>query len=114
VRDAQVERVVEAFADLGVGVDDERGVHGLGADGDVVEVLLVEDVEVFLELGDHDREQVAVLVPGEDRAEFLHPLLLVLALDDRALVDADADRDALAPLRALAGLDDRRSPACGR
>ena len=99
VGDAEVQRVVEPLADLAVGVDHEQRVDALGADDDVVEILLVEDVEVFLELGDHDGEEVAVLVVGEDAAEFLQAFLLVLALDDRAFVDADADGELLAPCR---------------
>ena len=94
--------MVEAFTDLGVGVDHHRRVHALGADGDVVEVLLVEDVEVFLELGDHDGQHVAVLVVAEEGAQFLRTLLLVAPLDDRALVDAHADGE----FRVLARLDD--------
>ena len=38
---------------------------------DVVEVALVEDLEVLLELGDHEGEQVALLAVGEELAEFL-------------------------------------------
>ena len=59
----------------------------------LVEIFGAKNVEVFLELGDHDREEVAVLVVAEDAAEFFEAFLLVLALDDRAFVDADADGD---------------------
>ncbi len=78
------------------------GIDALGADDDVVEILFVEDFQIFLELGDHDGQEMAVLVVGEDAAEFLHALLLVFALDDGAFVDADADGD----FSGLAGLDD--------
>ena len=60
-----------------------------------------EDIEVLLELGDHEREHVAGLVVGEEFAQFLGAAQLVLALDDRAFVDADANRDAA----FLAGVD---------
>jgi hypothetical protein len=63
----------------------------------------LEDVEVLLEFGDHDREQVAGAMALEVGAELLLPLLLVPALDDRAFVHADADRNA----RRLAGVDHR-------
>ena len=66
-----------------------------------MEVARVEDVEVFLELRDHEREHVAGLVAGEELAELLGAPHLVLALDDRAFVHADADRD----LPLLAGVD---------
>lgn len=95
VGDAEVQGVGEAFADFGVGVDHKLSVHGLGGDGDVVEVALVEDVEVFFEFGDHDGDHVAVLVVGEDGSEFFGSGLLVFAFDDRAFVDADADWDIL-------------------
>ena len=65
VRDAEVERVVETLGDLGVGVDHQASVHGLRADRDVVEVAGLEDVEVLLEFGDHDREQVAGAVASK-------------------------------------------------
>ncbi len=67
-----------------------------------MEIAFVEDVEVFLELGDHDGEEVAVLVVGEDAAEFLEAFLFVFAFDDGAFVDADADGD----VACLAGVDD--------
>ena len=102
VGDAEMQRIIESLADLLVRVDHEQRIDRLGADHDVVEILLVEDVEVFLELGDHDGEEVAMLVVAENAAEFLQAFLLVLALDDRAFVDADADGDLL----RLAGLDD--------
>ena len=69
----------------------------------VVEVAGVEDVEVLLELRDHDREQVSRAVALEVGPQLLLSLLLVPTLDDRALVHPDPDRDA----RALAGVDDR-------
>ena len=100
--DAQVQRIVEALGDFLVGVDDQQRVDAFGADDDVVEVVFVEDVEVFFELGDHDGQEVAVLVVGEDAAEFLHAFLFVFAFDDGAFVDADADGD----FAVLAGLDD--------
>ncbi len=102
---AQVQRVVEPAGDLRVDVDHEGRVHRLGADHDVVEVLRFEDLEVLLELRDHDGEEVAVPVVGEELAELLHALLLVPALDDRALVDADADGDARVPARVDHGVD---------
>ena len=67
-----------------------------------MEVARLEDLDVLLELGDHEGEQVARLVPGEVLAELLHALLLVLALDDRALVHADPDRAAI----GFGGVDD--------
>ena len=91
MRDAQVQRVIEALRYLRVRIDDQRRVHALRADHDVVEVLLIEDVEVLLELGDHDRQHVPMLLVAEDRAQFLHALLLVAPLDDRAFVDAHAN-----------------------
>ena len=42
--------MVETLADLGVGVDNDNGVHALRADDDVVEIPLVEDVEVLSSL----------------------------------------------------------------
>jgi len=106
VGDAEVQGVGEAFTDFGVGVDDELGIHGLCADGDVVEVTLVEDVEVFFEFGDHDGDHVAVLVVGEDGPEFFGAGLFVLAFDDGALVDTDADWDASSTIGLFAGVDD--------
>ena len=97
-----MQRIVESLADLGVGIDDDQWVDALGADDDVVEVLGVEDVQVLLQLGDHDGQKMAVAVLGEEPAQFRGALLLVLALDDRALVNADTDGD----LPRLAGLDD--------
>ncbi len=102
VGDAEVEGVVEAFGDFFIGGDDQEWVDGFGGDDDVVEVSFVEDIEVFLELGDHDGEEVAMLVVGEDAAEFLEAFLFVFAFDDGAFVDADADGDAA----FLAGIDD--------
>ena len=60
-----------------------------------MKILDVEDVEVLFELGDHDGQEMAVLVVGEDAAELLEAFLFVLAFDDGAFVDADADRDFL-------------------
>jgi hypothetical protein len=99
---AEVEGMIEAVGDFGVGIDDHGGIHALGADGDVVEILLIEDVEILLKLGDHDGEHVAVLTIAEDCAEFLHALLLIFALDDGALVDTDADGE----VAGFAGLND--------
>ena len=75
MRHAQVQRVVEARRDLAIGVDDERRVDRLGADADVVEVAFMEYVEIFLELGDHDRDQVTVLIVGKEFSQLLQPLL---------------------------------------
>ena len=102
VGDAQVQGVVEAFGDFLVGADDEEGVDGLGGDGDVVKIPGVEDVQVFFELGDHDGEEVAVLVIAEDAAEFFEAFLFVFAFDDGAFVDADADGEGA----FFAGVDD--------
>ena len=103
VGDAEVKGVVESLGNLGVRVDDEAGVHGLRADRDVVEVAGLENVEVFLEFGDHDGEQAPGAMAFEVGAELLVSLLLVLSLDDRSFVHADADRNA----RGLAGVDHR-------
>ena len=54
VGDAKMQGIIEALADFAVGVDHQYGVDALGADDDVVEILLVEDFQIFLELGDHD------------------------------------------------------------
>ena len=102
VGDAKVQRMVEAFGDFLVGVDGEEGIDGFGGDGDVVEISVVEDIEIFFEFGDHDGEQVAVLGVGEEAAEFLEAFLLVVAFDDGAFVDANADGDAT----FFAGVDD--------
>ena len=93
VRHAQVQRVIETLADLLVRVDHQQRVDALGADDDVVEILLLEDFQVLLQLGDHDRQEMAVLVVGKDAAQFLHAFLLVFAFDDGAFVDADANGD---------------------
>jgi hypothetical protein len=102
VSHAKVQGVVEAFADFFVGVDHKRGLNAFGTDDDVVEVLFFEDFEIFFELGDHDGQEVAVLVVREDTAQFLHAFLLVFAFDDGAFIDADADGDFF----GFAGLDD--------
>jgi len=99
---AQMKRVVKTLGDLGIGRDDKRRVGALGGDADVVKIVFVEDVEIFLELGDHDGQEVAVAGIGEDAAELFHAFLLVFALDDRAFVDADADGQGF----FLACLDD--------
>jgi hypothetical protein len=67
-----------------------------------VEIFFLEDFEIFLELGDHDGEEVAVLVFGKDAAKFFHSSLFVFALDDGAFVDADADGEFF----GFASLDD--------
>ena len=103
MRDAEVKGVVESLRNLGVSVDHETGIHRLRADHDVVKIAGLENVEVFLEFRDHDGEQASGAMAFEVGAELFESLLLVLSLDDRSFVHADADRNA----RGLTGVDHR-------
>ena len=89
-----MERIVESLADFRVHVHHQSRIHRLSADADIVEVAFLEDLEIFLELGDHQRDQVSLSPIREELPRAPLANGLVLAFDDRTLVHADSNRDA--------------------
>ncbi len=91
--DAEVQRIVEAFADRAVGVNADARVDALGADDHVAEIVLVEDAQVLFELLNHDANHVTVAVAG-DGPHFFGAFGLVFSFDDSAFIHTDANGDA--------------------
>jgi hypothetical protein len=91
MRHAKMQRVVEALGNFRVRVNAQRGVHALGADHDIMEIALGENFQVLLQLCDHEREQMAGFVALKIHSQFLGAALLVAALNNGALVHANAN-----------------------
>src|SRR4051812_19746452 len=101
MRYAQVKWKVEPPAALLVGSEDDLRIDALGAEDNVVKVVVGEYPEVLVQLLHHDRRHLTLVVLLQSRFLF-GALGLVLPLDDPALIRPDANRNC----SLLAGRDD--------
>ena len=83
--------IVKASGDFCIDVDDKRCVHALCAQHDLVKIARCENVEIFLELCNHQCQQMSRAMIGEVFAEFFHAPLFVFALDDGAFIDTNTN-----------------------
>ncbi len=60
--DAQMERIIKSCADLAIRIDHQQRIDRFGTDDHIVKILLAENIQVFLELGDHDGQKMPVLL----------------------------------------------------